>query len=123
MSNSKNKDGDDLIGFEDYINSIGEGESLSRSDKLDRAQNIARSTNPNENLSFLTHDAERLKKINNLICDRLPQYEKYPQSEQLLQAETHALNKVKSELIETMKKDGSDFHKSLGSIINSFFKS
>ena len=123
MANNKNDENDDLVGFEEYINSIGETSALDKNDKTDKSFTSIRVSNPNEHLSFLGHDFERLKKTANLICDRLPQYEKYPQSEQLLQTEIHTLNKVKADLIETLKKDGSIFHHSLGSIINSFFKS
>lgn len=113
---TKNKD--DLAGFEEYIDSLD-----GNSNKGDRLDKVPRSANINEHLSLLINDQERLKKMSYLLCKRLPQYDKYPQSEQLVKTENYLLTKTKADLIEMIKKDGSTLHQNLMQIIDSFFKS
>jgi hypothetical protein len=124
MPKFKDGDSEDLVGFEEYLESIGEPVQNNpiKNDGKGNAP-TPRPSNPNENLSFLINDSERLKKLSNLLCNRLPQYEKYPQADQLIQAENHTLNIIKSDVIEILKKDGSIFHQSMAQLINTMFKS
>jgi hypothetical protein len=112
---TKKKNDNDLLGFEEFIESIDNGPSF-----VDRIS--LRKDSAPEFITFITNDLTRLKKIITLQGQRLPLYKKFPQSEQVVKDEQAMVNQLKSELIDLLKKEKSPMYKSFAEIYSAFSK-
>lgn len=75
-----------------------------------------------EYFTFLTNDADRLKKINRLVSEKLPFLRHHEQGLTLLSKQQEEVELVKKSVVTLIKSPQSNFHKSLKEIFDGFFR-
>ncbi len=105
---------DDLKGFEEFIehNSDEPGVGIDKSSK-----NVG-----GENFTFLINDSMRLKKIAELVADKVPILKKHNQGPKINQHQRNLNSQFKNELFKLLTQDKSPLHKSLTHMWDSFFQ-
>lgn len=111
----KNLPPEDMKGFEEFI----DGQS-SDTNFLPRGNSTKKEAGF-EHFTFLTNDAVRLQKLNDLLMDKIPFAAKHEQGEQLIQAQQKEIMLLKKNLFEFCNKPKSAYRKSMQEIFDSFF--
>ncbi len=103
---------DDLKGFEEFIEHSPEEIVLDKS-----AKNLG-----GENLTFVTNDNIRLKKVAQLVADKLPVVKSFEQGPRIIEHQRNLNAQLKNELFKHLQKEDSPLQKSLSMIWDGFFK-
>ncbi len=116
----KNNTDDELVGFKDFLEYLGV-------DKGERGQpgkagDSNRRQHSFELITFLGHDANRLKNHIKLFEEKTYMIKNYPQATSLQKEQTEINSKLKTELIEMLNRDDSPLFKYLAEIFNAHFR-
>ncbi|MFY7992264.1 MAG: hypothetical protein ACOVP4_03145 [Bacteriovoracaceae bacterium] len=106
---------EDLKGFEEFI------ESQSNDTSFLLKNPPAKKEVSFEYFTFLTNDAYRLKKINQLVSEKLPFMRHHEQGLTLLSRQQEEVERVRRSVVSLLKSPTSSFHLSLRDIFDSFF--
>ncbi len=116
MEHKKNNNevaGDDLRGFEEFIEGESDTSFLNRNIKKDK---------PIEHTTFINYDSSRLEKIRDLCTDKIPLAKKYEQGIKLLEIQDYETQLLKKKLVEIFNKPESAYRKSLREVFDSYFQ-
>lgn len=118
-NNKKNKtnEDEDIRGFEEFI----EGQNSDQNFLPKGAGGAKKNEAGFGHFTFLTNDAERLRKLNLLLSKKLPFSSRFDQSDKLIKEQREELDIIKSKLFEFCDKEDSRYRKSLNEIFDSFF--
>lgn len=110
----RGQDTDDLRGFEEFIEHATNSQPAS---EKNAGKNVG-----GENLTFLTHDYERLKRIAELLSHKLTVARKHEQGEKLLENLTAQNARLKTELVALLQGSDSPLGKSMAEIFDGYFR-
>jgi len=116
----KNKSDDELVGFKEFIDYLGVDNT--EKGQPGKAVNGNRRQHGFELVTFLGHDANRLKKLIKLYEEKTYMIKNYPQAEALQKEQKDKNNNLKSELIEMLNRDDSPLFRSIAEMFNAHFK-
>lgn len=110
---------DDIKGFEEFL----EGEPKD-TNFLPRQAGISgqKKELSFEHFTFLTNDSDRLKKVNELLMEKIPFLTSYDQSQKLLHEQQNELKTLKKFIFDIANKPNSPYRKSLSEIFNNYFE-
>jgi len=74
-----------------------------------------------ETINFIQLDQKRLKKIKNLITDKILRNKTYNQSESIIEEQYQHIQELKQEIFLISKKENSGFRKSMSELFDSFY--
>lgn len=114
----KNKDSEDLRGFEEFL----EGQP-SDSNFLPRGVGGSNKKNEAnfEHFTFLSNDSVRLSKLKDLLGKKLPFSSKFEQGQKLLETQKLDLEVMRNKLFDILETPDSPLKKSMTEIFDSFF--
>lgn len=114
----KNLEAEDLKGFEEFIEGQpGDTNFLPRGVGGSSKKNEAGF----EHFTFLTNDANRLAKLNEVLGERLPFSSKFEQGHKLIQEQKDEIELLRRKMFDLMDKHDSGYRKSLAEILDSYF--
>jgi len=102
---------DDLKGFEEFIDSVGDGPAIDKNPK----------SVGGEALSFIINDNVRLKKLSQLVADQLPLAKNHSQGERIIEHQRNLNRQLKNQLFSVLKEADSPLQKSLEQVWDNFF--
>ena len=111
----KSSDPEDIKGFEEFIDS-------QSSDSMFLLKAPQKKELSFEYFRFLMNDADRLRKVNGLLSEKLPFMRHHEQGLTLLSRQEEEVDKVKKSVVTLLKSPHSNFHLSLKEIFDSFFQ-
>ncbi|MBY0517990.1 MAG: hypothetical protein K2P81_13865 [Bacteriovoracaceae bacterium] len=103
---------DDLKGFEEFIEHSSDESAIDKSTK-----NVG-----GESLTFLQNDNSRLKKIAELVADKVPVLKNHGQGPKIIEHQRNLNSQLKNEIFKYLNADKSPLHKSLTHMWDSFFQ-
>ena len=99
-------------GFEDFAESIEDDKKISRNNQKFDNHHV---------LNFLEKEIPRIKKIDFLYSQALPNLHKHPVLERSIEAQEEEKNKLKEVVLELISDDNSCFYKFLKVCFENFF--
>jgi hypothetical protein len=112
----KTLSGDDLKGFEEFIDSRPEETNFNL-----KGNSGLKKEGSFEHLSFLTNDSNRLLRIKLLLAEKLPASRKYNQGRQLIGMQEEEIELLQKKLSLYFNSEDSTYIKSLKEVFESFF--
>lgn len=106
---------EELKGFEEFIESQPDDSNF-----LSQGNNHKKESSF-ENFTFLENDSNRLKKLKDLVMDKIPFAMKFEQGEELFKQQQDEIDLLKKDLVEVCNKADSPYRESLREIFDSFF--
>jgi hypothetical protein len=109
----------ELKGFEDFIKEspLNEGSSPG---KIAAGGNKKNESNF-ENYTFLTNDAERIHKLNDLLKEKMDFMARFDQSERIIQRQKKDITEIKDKIFLISDREDSPYRKSLAEVFDTFF--
>jgi hypothetical protein len=110
---------DDLKGFEDFIK---EAPATDSGTTIKGASGISKKNDSNfENYTFLTNDADRIHKLNDLLKGKMDFLTRFDQSEKIIQRQKKDIMEIKEKIFLISDKEQSPYRKSLSEVFDTFF--
>jgi hypothetical protein len=109
----------DLRGFEDFIKEVPSSDSMT---SMRGVSGLSNKNDSNfENYTFITNDAERINKLNNLLKDKIDFLTRFDQSGKIIQKQKKDILELKDNLFTISDKENSAYRRSLSDVFDTFF--
>lgn len=103
---------DDLRGFEEFLEQTPESPAIDKSSKHPGG----------EHLTFVLNDGLRLRRVAQLVTEKLPVLREHDQGPKLIEQQRGLNQQLKNELFQLLAPADSPLQRSLGQLWDSFFR-